>query len=555
MREKLNSDFSINMVLFKEINGKAFFLEKNLLSVASNHHIGAHIFVKFGRGTSLSFATKILSVRFSWHNMRSSSQRRLLKRSRKGDYKIMMGPILVAAEDFGKRAGISSMLRALGYRVIEAENGLRALDLLRRRRNISFALVDLMMSDLSGNDLVTTIRITGFAAPLVVMSDVENEELLQASLKAGAADYLVYPITSLRLSVTLGNLSLNNTLEREVHYIRRQQENHLRFSDLYANSESMKEPLSKAKEAALSTCNLLIEGEKGTGRETLARVIHHESMFSNGDFVRIQCVPIMDQVRDNEKWKTKLLPLINNIDEGTVCLCEIDRLELNQQARWVEYLKQRNLMTSGTKPKFRLIAISTSPLRDLVEEGLFLKEFFDQLRTCHIILPALRERRDDLADIAQRAIDHIVVESGQPHVHGLAGSALSLLLQHDWPGNVGELGNVLFRAVLLSTGPLLTIRDFPQLTGRQFVDLQDASAADDAEANDKNAIPFVDDNGHVRTFGDMEREIIEKSIEHYNGRMSEVARRLGIGRSTLYRKLDEYQADNAPDPQTLRRVS
>lgn len=143
----------------------------------------------------------------------------------------MMGPILVAAEDYGKRANTSSILRALGYRVIEAENGLRTLDLLRRRRNISFALVDLMMSDLGGTDLISTIRVTGFAAPLVVMSDVENEELLQKSLKAGAVDYLVYPITSLRLSVTLGNLSINNTYEREVHYIRRQQENHLRFSD------------------------------------------------------------------------------------------------------------------------------------------------------------------------------------------------------------------------------------------------------------------------------------------------------------------------------------
>ncbi len=460
----------------------------------------------------------------------------------------MMGPILVAAEDFGKRAGVSSMLRALGYRVIEAENGLRALDLLRRRRNISFALVDLTMSDLGGNDLVSTIRITGFAAPLVVMADVENEELLKASLKAGAVDYLVYPITSLRLSVTLGNLSLNNTLEREVHYIRRQQENHLRFSDLYANSESMKEPFALAKEAALSTCNLLIEGEKGTGRETLARVIHHESSYSNGKFVRIQCVPILDQVRDNEKWKTKILPLINTIRYGTLCLCEIDRLELNQQARWVEFLKKRSLTDDSKHPRFRLMAISTSPLKGLVEDGLFLKELYDQLREYHVVLPALRERRDDLENIAQRAIDHIVVESGQPHVHGLAGSALSLLLQHDWPGNVSELDNVLFRAVLLSTGPLLTIRDFPQLTGKQFNDINENTEVEITEENSKNAIPFVDDNGHVRAFEELEREIIEKSVEHYNGRMSEVARRLGIGRSTLYRKLDEYHADNDPTP-------
>ncbi|WP_295897391.1 sigma 54-interacting transcriptional regulator [uncultured Bartonella sp.] len=467
----------------------------------------------------------------------------------------MMGPILVAAEDYGKRAKISSMLRALGYRVIEAENGLRTLDLLRRRRNISFALVDLMMSDLGGTDLVSTIRVTGFAAPLVVMLDVENEDLLQRSLKAGAVDFLIYPISSLRLSVTLGNLSMNSTYEREVHYIRRQQENHLRFSDLYANSEAMKEPFERAKQAAKTTKNLLIEGEKGTGRETLARVIHHESTYATGKFVRIQCVPISDPLEDNRKWETKILPHINSIDHGTICLCEIDRLEINQQKRWVEFLKKRKELEKDGDPTFRLTAISTSRLQGLVEDGLFLKEFYDLLSECHVILPPLRERRDDFADIAQRAIEHIVVESGQPHVHGVAGSALSLLLQHDWPGNVGELENVLFRAVLLSHGPLLTIRDFPQLTGNQVTDFRSNVPVDISEKNDHHSVHLIGENGQVRAYDELEREIIERTVNHYRGRMSEAARCLGIGRSTLYRKLDEYHAKNRQETKNLRRAS
>ncbi len=523
-----------------EINGKAFFLEKILFSVACNHQIDSSLTLAGQtRYTYVLQPNAYLCVFVLTKEM----------------MKAMMGPILVAAEDYGKRANTSSILRALGYRVIEAENGLRTLDLLRKRRNISFALVDLMMSDLGGTDLISTIRVTGFAAPLVVMSDVENEELLQKSLKAGAVDYLVYPITSLRLSVTLGNLSINNTYEREVHYIRRQQENHLRFSDLYANSEAMKEPFERAKQAALSTKNLLVEGEKGTGRETLARVIHHESPYATGKFVRIQCVPISDPLQDAKKWETKILPHINAIDHGTICLCEIDRLEINQQRRWVDFLKKRKESEKGEEPKFRLTTISTSRLQGLVEDGLFLREFYDLLRECHVIIPPLRERRDDFADIAQRAIEHIVVESGQPHVHGVAGSALSLLLQHDWPGNVGELENVLFRAVLLSQGPLLTIRDFPQLTGNQLADFRSNAPVEIAEKNDRYSVHLIDDNGQVRAYNELEREIIERTVNHYRGRMSEAARRLGIGRSTLYRKLDEYHAESRKETETLRRAS
>ncbi|MHC5307750.1 sigma-54-dependent transcriptional regulator [Bartonella sp. LJL80] len=465
----------------------------------------------------------------------------------------MMGPILVAGEDNGKRASLSSMLRALGYRVIEAENGLRTIDLLRRRRNIALALIDLMMSDMGGSELVSTIRVTGVATPLIIMSEQENEELLQKSLKAGAADYLIYPISSLRLGVTLGNLSLNSTLEREVHYIRRQNENHLRFSDLYVKSESMQKALSQAKQAAASSDNLLIEGELGTGRETLARIIHHESAYSDGTFTRIQCIPISDPIEDEQIWNDKFHPLLNSLKGGTLCLCEIDRLDPIQQVRFSNYLKQRSMSEWNGKPKYRLIVISMSPLQDLVDDGLFSAELLAQLNQQYVNSPALRDRRDDLADIAQRAIDHIVVESGQPHVHGLAGSALSLLLQYDWPGNVSEMENVLFRAVLLSNGPLLTIRDFPQLTGNQFIDLQDAIQTDVQENYKKSTIPFVDMDGHVRPFNELERDIIERSIEHYKGRMSEVARRLGIGRSTLYRKLDEYQEGDATSLSTVRR--
>ncbi|WP_336276409.1 sigma-54-dependent transcriptional regulator [Bartonella sp. CB178] len=459
----------------------------------------------------------------------------------------MVGPILVASEDYGKRREFSAMLRGFGYRVIEAENGLRTVDLLHRRKNIVLVLLDVIMSDLSVSDLIKMIRAAGVCIPIVVIAPQDNQELLQKALTAGAIDYWIHPVTPMRLRVTLDILFLISALEREIDYIRHvrwKSENHLRFSDLCIKSKVMQNVLKQSKEAAASSQNLLIEGEAGTGRETLARIIHHESCSSRKDFVRYQCSAVADPEEEKRQWFNEFLPLTSYIEEGTLCLCDVDRLEPIQQKRFVRYLAEREKVVGSGGYPFRIIALSTSRLADLVQEDFFSCDLFEQLSQLHISVPALRELRDDFPELVQRLIDRIIVETGRSHVHGLAGSALSLLMHYDWPGNWDEIENCLFRAVLLSEGPLLTVRDFPQLLGNPLVGAPNIIESDVKECNEKGAIQFFDADGHIRTFADMERDIIERAVQHYKGRMSEIARRLRIGRSTLYRKIDELKVMN-----------
>ncbi|WP_019220727.1 sigma-54-dependent transcriptional regulator [Bartonella senegalensis] len=456
----------------------------------------------------------------------------------------MVGPILVASEDYGRRLELSAMLRGFGYRVIEAENGLRTIDLLHRRKNIVLALLDVVMSDLSVGDLIKMIRVAGVTVPIVVIAQQENQELLQKALTAGAIDYWIHPVTLLRLRVTLDTLALISALEREVHYIRRKNENHLRFSDLSIKSSAMQIVLEQSKRAAFSLQNLLIEGECGTGRETLARIIHHEGLLSEGDFIRFQCRAIANPKEENRQWFEEFLPLVSFLEKGTLCLCDVDRLEPIQQKRFTNYLKEREKATKEKAFSFRIIAISTSRLSDLVKEGFFLQSLFEQFSQLSISVPALRELRDDFPDLTQRLVDRIITETGRSHVHGLAGSALSLLMQYDWPGNRNELENFLFRAILLSDGPLLTVRDFPQLMGNSLMSVPNIIESNIQENQEQESVRFLDVDGHVRTFAEMERDIIEKAFKHYNGRMSEIARRLRIGRSTLYRKIEGLRAIN-----------
>ncbi|WP_208441625.1 sigma-54-dependent transcriptional regulator [Bartonella raoultii] len=453
----------------------------------------------------------------------------------------MVGPILVASEDYGRRIELSAMLRGFGYRVIEAENGLRTIDLLHRRKNIVLALLDVVMSDLSVSDLIKMIRVAGVSVPIVVIAQQENHDLLQKALTAGAIDYWIHPVTLLRVRVTLDILALISALEHEVRDIRRKKENHLCFSDLCIKSKAMQIVLEQSRTAATTSQNLLIEGEVGTGRETLARIIHHEGLFAEGAFIRFQCSAIVDPEEENQHWFKEFLPLVSSLENGTLCLCDIDRLEPIQQERFAHYLKERERDTKGELFPFRIIAISTSRLKDLVKENFFLHSLFEQFSHLSISVPALRELRDDFPEITQRLIDRIITETGRSHVHGLAGSALSLLMQYDWPGNRNELENFLFRAILLSEGPLLTVRDFPQLMGSSLMNVPNIIEGNMQEDKEQDSIQFLNTDGHVRTFAEMEHDIIEKAVKHYKGHMSEIARRLHIGRSTLYRKMEELR--------------
>ncbi len=462
---------------------------------------------------------------------------------------IMVGPILVASEDYGRRIELSAMLRGFGYRVIEAENGLRTIDLLHRRKNIVLALLDVVMSDLSVGDLIKMIRVTGVSVPIVVIAPQENQDLLQRALTAGAIDYWIHPVTPLRLRVTLDTLALISALEREVRYIRRKNENHLQFSDLCIKSRAMQIVLEQSRKAAASLQNLLIEGEGGTGRETLARIIHHEGLLSEGAFIRFQCSAIIDPEEENRQWFKEFLPLVSTLKKGTLCLCDVDRLEPIQQKRFASYLQERTKATKNNPPLFRIIAISASRLSDLVREDCFSRSLFEQLSPLSISVPALRELRDDFPELTQRLIDRIITETGRSHVHGLTGSALSLLMQYDWPGNRDQLENFLFRAVLLSEGPLLTVRDFPQLMRSPLISVPNIIESDVQEDHEQESIQFLNADGHVRTFAEMEHDIIEQALKHYKGHMSEIARRLHIGRSTLYRKVEELKVGKSKERQ------
>lgn len=460
----------------------------------------------------------------------------------------MMISVLIAGEDAVKRARLASPLISQGYYIIEAESGARAADLLRRRQNIALALIDVEMADISGVDFIGALRASGLKMPIIALASAEEDERLRRAVASEADDFLIYPVSAARLAVSVGNLLQKQMLRQG--FRRMTPENSaapLAVSRWVSASAAMRAALDKAKAAAETGGILLICGEAATGRGALARAVHEESHMSapqpaSAPFVFISCAAAAGEggsgLPDNAALEQKSAAALG----GTLCFGAIDRLNKAGQAQLLHFIErqteQGRLLRKSRKDApesgaFRLSAIAAADLEDLAHEGSFSTGLYKKLSAQTLYVPPLRERREDIPEIAQYILARLVSETGRAALSGISGAAMTLLTHYDWPGNLAELENVLYRAVLLSDGRLLVSRDFPQLADGG----EEQKRANDAAAS---APLFYAASGHIKPLAEIEKEAILEAMRRYRGKISEVARRLKIGRSTLYRKLEDY---------------
>lgn len=299
-----------------------------------------------------------------------------------------------------------------------------------------------------------------------------------------------------------------------------------------------------------ATC-ALIRGEPGTGKEGLALTLHELMQGQDAPLVTISTAgrPEDDVAAElfgtapHKKGDRPTDGAVADADGGTLVLDEIDRLDITLQLRLAEVLKRGVVRPTGAAHGFRIdvriLAASDRPLSSLVASGEFDGELRAILAGTRIVLPPLRERAGDIPALTRYFLSKIGSQPGMQQ-HSIADSALALLEAYDWPGNVRQLQAVLFRAAVFCQGESLTADCFPQLS-------ELLGSQDNREAKHQRGLGVMlyTDDGNLRALEDIEADIIRLAIGHYRGRMTEVARRLGIGRSTLYRKLGELGIDSA----------
>jgi DNA-binding NtrC family response regulator len=331
----------------------------------------------------------------------------------------------------------------------------------------------------------------------------------------------------------------------------------------------MKQVFRLGARAAQSDIPILIEGESGAGKELIARAIQGTSARAGRPFVTVNCGAIPENLIESilfghEKGSftgasDKHLGKFQEADGGTLFLDEIGELRLDMQVKLLRALQEGEVDPVGSKRPVkvdvRIISATNRDLGQMAREGGFREDLYYRLNVFPITVPSLRDRASDIAPLAQHFIARFAAEENK-QVVGLTQEAAQLLERFTWPGNVRQLENTIFRAVVLCDGSLLDVCDFPQIAAAMGVEatlrnafaIPAAPAAQGAPAlpaGSPYALSATDAAGHIRKFEELESEIIRMAIARYDGHMSEVARRLGIGRSTLYRKLKEFGLEPA----------
>jgi DNA-binding NtrC family response regulator len=321
-----------------------------------------------------------------------------------------------------------------------------------------------------------------------------------------------------------------------------------------------------AARAAKSAVPVLIEGEPGTEADALARAIHACSDRKDRPFVRVHAGGLgeaaLPTLFGSEKTlATRQIGKAAEANGGTLLLQNVEELPLDAQAALLRLIQDREIEPERSRRALRadVRVIATTgggTLMGRVRQGRFREDLYYRLHVLPITLAPLRARREDIPALAHCFVAHFAAEEGKP-LSGISAEALALLARYDWPGNLRQFENAVFRAVALAEGEELTVAEFPQIAaqvdgfGVEIPPIRSpgppapSREVERIEIRDPHALTLVDQEGEMRRLEDLEAEIIRFALAHYRGHMSAVSRRLGIGRSTLYRKLKDLGLENA----------
>jgi DNA-binding NtrC family response regulator len=477
--------------------------------------------------------------------------------------------ILIVDDDPVQRRLLETLVHRLGYGAEALESGEAALGRMQATGEaaIDLLILDLVMPDLDGMAVLGRMRAGNCTIPTIVQTANGSIEAVISAMRAGALDFVVKPVGAERLQVSIKNALRVDALEDEVRRLNRQASGILLFKDIASKSPDMERVVRLGERAAKSNIPVLLEGESGVGKEIIARAIQGASDRRGRPFVTVNCGALPENLIEsilfghekgaftgaNEKHAGKFV----DAHGGTLFLDEIGELPLDAQVKLLRALQEGEVDPVGgkrpVKVDIRLISATNQNLIELVKGGRFREDLYYRLNVFPIGVPPLRQRRDDIADLARRFAARFAAEEGK-RLRGVGAEALALLAAYDWPGNVRQLENAVFRAVVLADGDELTVAEFPQIAAQvQGFDVRVPAAPAPfaqqivrekefvrVEIRDANVMALLEQNGDMRRLEQIEAEAIRFALAHYRGRMSVMARKLGIGRSTLYRKMKEY---------------
>lgn len=464
----------------------------------------------------------------------------------------MKHTVLVVDDEATQRELLTHVLKEkLGYKVVAVSGGMAAIDyVLSGQQPVPDAvLLDLSMPEVDGMQVIRTLRPLCPELPIVVLTVYGSLENAVAAVRAGAVDFLSKPVSQERLAVSLQNARRMQHLFDEVKQLKRHVQPRVSFSDMVGQSPAYDRALTLSRRVAASVeLPVMIIGENGTGKRMLAHAIHEASPIHEKPWVAMPC----NLLEGSRGWEAvfgtytvgavpEMLSrgLLADAHGSTLLIEHPEQLSIPLQHGIIHALQQARVQgPHAYQPQAlntRVIATISAPLDELVSEGKMHASWRDVLGKAAILMPPLRSRGQDVLQIANTLIEKFGLLE-QKFIHGISEEAKDWLLEHPWPGNVRQLSHVLHRAVVLCTQDILSMDD---LKGNAHIlPYQPTSTTSQTNAN-SDALPLVEHTGSIRPLADIEAEAIRFALQKCEGRITRAARELGIGRSTLYRKLNE----------------
>ena len=447
--------------------------------------------------------------------------------------------ILIVDDDSSVRRVMQMQLSEAGYDVKPAANGNEALHILLESHP-KLVITDLRMPDLDGIELLRRIAENEIETTVIMITAFGSIETAVQAMRLGAYDYITKPIDYDALLVAVHRAMERQSLIDEVRNLRSALDRRYGFENIIGHSKSLLRVLEMAARVAQHDSTVLINGETGTGKELLARAIHYNSLRRNQPFVTINCGAIPKDLIEAELFgysrgaftgaNANKPGKVELADGGTLFLDEIGELPLESQVKLLRLIQQGEVERIGaTAPKIinvRIIAATNRNLNAMIEDGTFREDLFYRLAVVPLFLPPLRERKEDIPELAEHLFQKTKADHGMQNVR-VAPSVISHLSAHRWPGNIRELQNVVERMLVLSNGEQITEEDLPE----------ELRLSIQAPSNSSFLLEFPDEGISLEG---IERELLLRALEKAGGNQTRAARYLDISRRTFIYRMEKH---------------
>lgn len=443
--------------------------------------------------------------------------------------------ILIADDEEDFRIIFSDIIQKMGYHVETAQNGEEALAVLEHYP-IDIALIDFKMPGMSGLELLEEIKARKPQIEVILITGMGTIDSAVAAMKSGAYDYITKPVNFQELENVLRRLIQTQLLIRENQLLKEAVRQKYKFQNLVGATPGMQKVFQLIEKVSKNRSTVLIEGESGTGKELIARAIHFNGPWAEKPFLPVDCSAIPANLVESELFGHEKgsftgadyskKGLFRLAEGGTVFLDEIGELPQDVQPKLLRALQEREVKPVGGSKYIpidvRIIAATNQNLELAISGGRFREDLFYRLNVVQIVVPPLRERRDDIPLLIHHFIEKYRKRHEKSKIRRVSPEALQVLMLYHWPGNVRELENIIERTFALEANEAIQISDLPDYLTQQ--------------------VPKdVPSRGTVlRSLQEIEKEAIDRTLRAVNGDKNRAAKILNIDRTTLYRKIKRY---------------